>query len=85
MRGSRSCPRETKTEREKRQVEGFLRNLLAYDNVESMENNDPPDVRVWQDGRVILNLEVTEYHADPEEVAAKTANGACVSSPRLTN
>jgi hypothetical protein len=65
-------PRETKTEREKRQVEGFLRNLLAYDDIESMENNDPPDVRVWQGGRVILNLEVTEYHVDPTEVAANS-------------
>ena len=65
-------PRETKADREKRQVEGFLRNLLAYDDVESMENNDPPDVRVRQGGRVILNLEVTEYHADPEEVAANS-------------
>jgi hypothetical protein len=64
--------RETKTEREKRQVECFLRNLLAFDDVESMENNDPPDVRIWKGGRVILNLELTEYHVDPEEVAANS-------------
>jgi len=61
--------RETKTERERRQVAGFLRDFIAYDKLESVEP-DPPDVRVLRNGSPILNLEVTEYHDDPEEVAS---------------
>src|SRR4051812_43855238 len=44
---------------------------MAYDNLESVQP-DPPDVRVWQNGTVILNLEVTEYHVDGGEVATNS-------------
>lgn len=62
--------RETKIDREKRQAEGFLRGFVAYDSLESREPpNDPPDIRLWRDGSVVLHLEVTEYHEDEAEVA----------------
>jgi hypothetical protein len=61
--------RETKTEREKRQSEGFLPGLITYDELEPLEPpNDPPDIRLWRDGSVVLHLEVTEYHYDEAEV-----------------
>lgn len=59
--------RETKSEREKRQAEGFLTGLIDYDKLEQ-PSDDPPDIRLWRDDSVILHLEVTEYHADEEEV-----------------
>ncbi len=63
-------PRETKTDREKRQAEGFLSGLVIYDKLEQREPpNDPPDIRLWRDGFVVLHLEVTEYHDDEQEVA----------------
>src|SRR5271165_4156570 len=59
--------REKKSEREKRQAAGFLRDHVAYDDLECV-NPDPPDIRVWHNGSAVLDLELTEYHIDDEKV-----------------
>lgn len=42
--------------------------MTTLDSVEP----DPPDIRVWHNSLPILNLEVTEYHVDREQVATNS-------------
>ncbi len=60
-----------KCAREKNQAAGFLAGLVTYDDLECVEP-DPPDIRVWHNGSPILNLELTEYLVDDEQVATNS-------------
>lgn len=59
---------ESKSDREKRQATAFLRDLVVFDQLEPVKP-DPPDIRVSHNGSPILNLELTEYHIDDDQVA----------------
>jgi hypothetical protein len=73
--------KETKEDREKRQAAAFLQGVLVYDHLECVKP-DPPDVRVWRSSSPVLNLELTEYHADEKQVA-KTMRWATGLWPKV--
>ena len=72
---------ESKSDREKRQATAFLQDVVVFDQLESVKP-DPPDIRVSYNGSPILNLELTEYHIDDDQVATN-ARWAKVLWPKV--